>query len=204
MTGGVAGFALRYPKAWHVIEAEGAGCETLYPAAMLRRLAGLPADHANRHDFQCLDAPGGGSAVLRPQLMRDEALTPTLAGVFLGRPDLWRDHINQHVFFWVTPDRRDRFINACVRLRGKGVNARAPVVIEIATASLPVAHIFFSLINSGSAIWGGGRAQRDETTLRPLHSWHGERVAELAIRGPVPLATDAFRSVRTRVIEKSG
>jgi hypothetical protein len=202
MSGCVDAFALRYPKVWHVIEAEGAGCETLYPAATLRHFAGLPADHANRDDFQCLNAPGGGSAVLRPQLMRDAALTRTLAGAFSGRPDLWRDHINRHVFFWVTPDRRDRFINACLRLRGKG--ARAPVVMEIATASLPFAHTFFSLINSGSAIRGGGRTRRDETTLRPLHTWRGERVAELAVRGPVPLGADALRSVRNRLIEMSG
>ena len=37
MIGG-EGFAARYPLVWHVIEAEGAGCESLYPAATLRRL----------------------------------------------------------------------------------------------------------------------------------------------------------------------
>ncbi len=191
MSGGAEGFARRYPLAWHVIEAEGAGCETLYPAATLRRLAGLERDSANRDDFQVVSLPGNRSAVLRMQLMPDVALARTLAGAFSGRPDLWRDHINQHVFFWVTPDRRDRFITACIRSRAKGAIAtgRPPTVIEIDVAFLLATHrtAFFALINTGSTILGGGRTRRDETTLRPVHEWRGAHAAELAIRGPVPL-----------------
>jgi|HubBroStandDraft_1064217.scaffolds.fasta_scaffold45777_2 hypothetical protein len=185
-------FAARYPRVWHVTEAEGAGCEILYPAAILRDLASVPDDNANRDDFQCVSLPGGGQAVLRMQLMRDERLCPTLTGTFSGRPDLWRAHINRHVFFWVSEDRRDRFIKACIRLRGRGAlgPGDAPVVIELDTAVLLEAHstaAFFSLINAGSTVRGGARARRDETTLRALSDWRGERVVELAILGPVRL-----------------
>jgi len=65
------------------------------------------------------------------------------------------------------------------------------VVIELDTALLLAAHettAFFSRINTGSTIRGGAWTRRDETTLRPVHSWAGERAAELAIRAPVPLA----------------
>jgi hypothetical protein len=198
MTGGVAegveGFAERYPRVWHVMEAEGAGCETLYPAATLRCLAGMPPDPANRDDFQLLTLQGGSQAILRKQLMPDKRLRPTLAGIFSERPGLWRHHIDQHVFFWVTNDRRDRFVSACARSRARGAigSGLAPVVIDIDTASLLAAHhevAFFSRINTGSAILGGARTRRDEATLRPLHSWRGERAVELAIRGPVPIST---------------
>ncbi len=172
MTGGLAAFAARYPVLWHVIEAEGAGCDTLYPAATLRRLSGLPSDSMNRDTFQRLELPGGASAILRLQLMRDERLLPTLAGAFSGRPDLWRDHINQHVFFWVSEDRRDRFLQACVRLRARGAPAlvAAPVVVAVDTAMLLATHgdmAFFSRTNTGSTKRGGARTRRDETTLRP-------------------------------------
>jgi hypothetical protein len=189
----IGGFAARYPVVWHVIEAEGADCRTLYPAAMLRRLAGLPPDDANRDDFQCLPAPEGNPAVLRMQLMRDEALRPTLAGAFFGQPGLWRAHLNQHVFFWASEDRRDRFITACMRLRARGVLGPGgePVVMAIDTEALLAAHrsdAFFSVINTGSTVRAGARVRRDETTLRRVAEWRGERPVELAIRGPVALA----------------
>jgi hypothetical protein len=189
---GANGFAARYPRVWHVIEAEGAGCEILYPAATLRRLASLQDDNTNRANFQRLSLPGGDQAVLRPQLMRDERLCPTLAGTFSGRPDLWRGHINRNVFFWVSEDRRDRFISACIRSRARGAMSpgRAPVMIELETTSLLATHreaAFFASINTGSTIRGGARARRDETTLRLLSDWRGQRVVELAIRGQVNL-----------------
>jgi hypothetical protein len=185
-------FAARYPRVWHVTEAEGAGCEILYPAATLRHLASVPDDNTNRDDFQCVSLPGGGQAVLRMQLMQDERLGPTLTGTFSGRPDLWRAHINRHVFFWMSEDRRDRFIKACARLRARGVlgPGAAPLVIELDTGSLLRAHhevAFFSLINTGSTVRGGARARRDETTLRAVRGWQGERAVELAIRGSVTL-----------------
>jgi hypothetical protein len=188
----VTRFAARHPCAWHVTEAEGANCETLYPAAVLRCLAGLPADRANRDDFQHLTLPDGSSAILRPQLMPDARLEPVLAGAFAGQPDAWRDHINQHVFFWLQEDRRDSFISACVRFRARGASGPvpAPIVIELDMRRLLNAHCqtaFFSRINSGSTVRGGARARRDETTLCPLSSWRGERAVELAIRAPVPL-----------------
>jgi hypothetical protein len=190
--GGIAGFAERYPLVWHVIEAEGAGCGTLYPAATLRRLSGLAADGTNRNEFQRLDLPGGAQAMLRLQLMPDERLRPTLAGAFAGRPDLWRELINQHVFFWVSEDRRDRFLNACTRLRRRNAAepVKAPVVIAADTALLLARHAgvaFFSMINSGSTVRGGARTRRDETTFRSAHAWSGERVVELAFREPVIL-----------------
>jgi hypothetical protein len=193
---GVEGFAARYPRVWHVMEAEGAGYDTLYPAATLRRLGGLAADSANRDDFQRVDLPDGTVAILRKQLMRDERLRPTLAGGFTGQTDRWREHINQHVFFWISRDRRDRFIAACVRLRAEGTvgPGAVPIAIEFGTAALLAAHheaAFFSLINAGSTIRGGARTRRDETTLRPVHSWAGEQAVELAIRGAVPRRPNA-------------
>lgn len=192
----MTGFATRHPRVWHVMEAEGEGCAVLHPAATLCRLAGQWQDGANRNDFQRLILPDGTAAVLRLQLMRDERLAPTLAGRFSGRPDLWRAHIDRHVFFWVSPDRRNRFLNACARLRAKGAMGAgaAPVVIELETAALLAAHgahAFFSTINSGSTLRGGARTRRDETTLRPLADWRGERVAELAVCASVPLAGGA-------------
>jgi hypothetical protein len=197
-TGGIAGFAARYPLVWHVIEAEGAGCDTLYPAAVLRHLSGLPADSTNRETFQRLELPGGSPAILRLQLMPDARLGPTLAGVFIGRPDLWRAHIDRHVFFWVAEDRRDRFLRACVRLRARGATGPvpAPVVIAVDTALLLAGHgeaAFFSRINTGSAVRGGARTRRDETTLQALPLWCGERAVELAIREPVRLGPATCR-----------
>jgi hypothetical protein len=199
MIRGIAGFVRRYPRVWHVIEAEGAGCDTLYPAATLRRLSGLPDDNANREAFQRLELPGGAPAILRLQLMPDARLNPTLAGAFAGRPDLWREHIDRHVFFWVEEDRRDRFLRACVRLRARGTMAPAaePVVIAVETRSLLEAHgesAFFSCINTGSTLRGGARTRRDETTLQALPLWRGERAVELAIRGPVTHGKPALRN----------
>ena len=193
MTGGLAAFASRYKRAWHVMEAEGEGCQILYPAATLRGLAGLNADNANRDDFQRLTLPGGRIAILRQQLMRDDLLGLTLRGPFSGRPDLWREQINQHVFFWLSDDRRDRFTNACIRLRARGSigTGMAPIVVEIDTVSLLAEHgaaAYFSVFNTGSTIRGGAKARRDENTLRLISTWHGERAVELAIRAPVPLA----------------
>jgi hypothetical protein len=195
MIGGIAGFAARYPLVWHVIEAEGADCDTLYPAATLRRLSGLPADDTNREAFQHVDLPGGASAILRLQLMPDYRLAPTLAGPFSGRPDLWRAHIDRHVFFWVAEDRRDRFLRACVRLRARDATGPVPtpVVIAIDTALLLAMHAevaSFSRINVGSTVRGGARARRDETTLRPVPRWRGEPAVELAIRGQVALTPE--------------
>ena len=195
MIGGIAGFARRYPRVWHVIEADGARCDILYPAATLRRMSGLPPDSANRDAFQRLELPDGAPAILRLQLMPDARLSPTLAGAFSGRPDLWRAHIDRHVFFWVTEERRDRFLRACVRLRPEG--AATPVVIAIDAPALLEVHgeaAFFSCINTGSTLRGGARTRRDETTLQPLTLWRGERAVELAIRGPVPLTCVAVRS----------
>jgi hypothetical protein len=185
-------FAARYPRVWHVMEAECAGCGTLYPAAALGCLAGLPLDGASRDDFQRLTLPGGGTAVLRKQLMPDQRLIPTLRGSFAGRPDLWRGHINRHVFFWVRDDQCNGFRKACARDRARGVlgSGSAPLMIQIDTAALLAEHhemAFFSLINAGSTNRGGARARRDENTLRPLHTWRRERVVELAIRRPVNL-----------------
>ena len=50
------------------MEAEGAGCRTLYPAAMLLALCGQNRNDENRDAFQHLRLPGGSLAILRPQL----------------------------------------------------------------------------------------------------------------------------------------
>jgi hypothetical protein len=193
VTDGAARFVARYPVLWHVMEDEGAGCDRLLPAASLRRLAGLPDDPANRDDFQRLTLADGRVAVLRLQQMRDSDLLPTLAGSFTLRPDLWREHIDQHVFFWASDDRRDRFLRAVTRLRSRSRTAPAtapPVLFALDTEVLLQRHAataFYSVINTGSTVRGGARARRDETTLRPVGLYHGERVAELAIREEVAL-----------------
>jgi hypothetical protein len=105
LSDGAARLAARYPRAWHVIEADGAGpwlMETgLLPAADLR------CGGANRDFFDCVDLGDGRTAVLRPQQMPDGRLLPTLAGAFAARPDLWRQHVDRHVFFWTEARRRD-------------------------------------------------------------------------------------------------
>ena len=140
---GAARLAARYPRVWHVIEADGAGAwltETgLLPAAHLYRLAGLEADGANRAAFQRVELSSGRIAILRPQLMADPPLTATLAGSFAGRPDAWRRHIDAHVFFWPEPRRRDGFVRACARLRARGSvgsDTAPPRVLAIDTAAL--------------------------------------------------------------------
>lgn len=193
---GIQRFCTRYPRVWHVIEAdglEGARLHGLRPAIELRALAGLVDDHQNRPDFLPLVLPGGGGAVLRPQLMLDADLTPTLAGAYLGRPDLWRRLIDSHVFFWATADRRDRFLNAVTWARRQSPGARSskrPVMLEWDTQALLTVHgaaASYSVINTGSTVRGGARTRRDETTFRPVAEFASEKkpAAELAIRATV-------------------
>ena len=193
MTDGATRFAARYPFVWHVIEAEGAGpwlaSTGLLPAAALLRMAGVPADNRNRDDFRRLALGDDRVAVLRPQVLADHRLAPTLSGGFAGQPEAWREHINAHVFFWTEQCRRDAFLRACVRWRGRshGAPARAlPVVLTIDTAALLQRHAdsaFFARINTGSTVRGGARVRRDETTLAPVAGYRSGPVAELAIRG---------------------
>jgi hypothetical protein len=184
---GAARLAARYPRVWHVIEADGAGPwlrETgLLPAADLHGCG------ANRQGFGRVDLGSGRAAVLRPQQMPDRRLLPTLAGAFAGRPELWRRHVDRHVFFWTEARRRDAFTRACVRLRGTG--GPPPVTLALGTAALLERHgeiAFFATINIGSTVRGGARTRRNENTLRPVAEYRSGPVAELAIRGRVELA----------------
>ena len=192
MNEGAARFAARYPVVWHVIEAEGAGdwlAETgLLPTAGLLRIAGTTDDGANRNEFRTLPLGQGRIAVIRPQVMPDDRLRPTLAGRFRDQPDRWRRHINGHVFFWTEPRRRDAFLRACQRFRPW---AAAPVMLEFDTASLLAGHAacaFWSRINTGSTMRGGARTRRDEDTLQLVGSYRSGPVAELAVRGQVTVA----------------
>ena len=192
MNDGAARFAARYPVVWHVIEADGAGdwlSDTgLMPTAQLLRIAGLTNDGVNRNDFRTLSLGRARIAVIRPQLMPDDRLRPTLAGGFHDQPNAWRRHINAHVFFWTEPRRRDAFLRACQRFRPW---AAAPVVLEFDTASLLAGHAafaFWSRINTGSTVRGGARTLRDENTLQSVRSYRSGRVAELAVRGQVAVA----------------
>jgi hypothetical protein len=195
MTDGATRFAARYPVVWHVIEADGAGpwlaTTGLLPAAALLHMAGAAADHRNRDDFRLLALGDDRVAVLRPQLMADRRLTPTLSGSFAGRPEAWRGHINAHVFFWTEPRRRDAFVRACVRSRSRSNAAPAsapPLILTIDTAALLARHgesAFFARCNTGSTVRGGARVRRDETTLAPVAGYRSGPVAELAIRGCV-------------------
>ena len=198
MSDGAARFVARYPRVWHVIEADGAGAwlaqTGLLPATELFRIAGLQPDGANRDEFRRVDFDGGCTAILRLQQMRDNKLLPTLAGRYTGRPDLWRQHIDSHVFFWATIARRDKFIAAIRRDQAKSrqrLSVGPPVVIEVDTEALLTrseSAAYFARFNTGSTVLGGARARRDETTLRPVASYHSGPVAELAIRGRVDLS----------------
>ena len=165
---------------------------------MLRALAGAPDDGANRTGFQRLELGAGRIAVLRPQLMADRFLTPTLAGRFAGQPALWRRHIDQHVFFWTEHRRCVAFLRAAVRWRtAESAAASPPHVLAFDTARLLsdlAAPAFFSRINSGSTLRGGARVRRDETTLAALATYRSGPGAELAVRGPVTLRGLARRS----------
>jgi hypothetical protein len=182
LSDGAAHLAARYPRAWHVIEADGAGpwlMETgLLPAADLR------CGGANRDFFDCVDLGDGRTAMLRPQQMPDGRLLPTLAGAFAARP-----HVDRHVFFWTEARRRDAFFRACTRLRG--TSWPPPVVLAFDTASLLKQHggiAFFATVNTGSTVGAGARTRRDENTLRPVAEYRSGEIAELAIRGRVALA----------------
>ncbi len=192
MSAGAARFATRYPLVWHVIEAEGAGpwlARTgLLPAAELLRRAGVTADGRNRDDFRCVRLASGTVALLRPQRMPDATLTPTLGGTFCGRPDAWRRLIDSHVFFWTDPRRRDRFVQACMRLRARSCAASGtiqPIVLAFDTAALLGRHgdcAFLARFNTGSTVRGGARVRRDETTFVPLTRYRSGSVTELGIR----------------------
>ena len=163
----------------------------------LRNCTGLPDCRraaATALDFVVARLPGGGVALLRPQLMRDADLLPSLGGGFAGQPALWRAHVDRHVFFWACPVRRDRFLAAVRRLRARSLTAplqRPASVLTIRTAPLLARHgadSFVSRVNIGSTLRGGARIRRDEATLCPVASWRGGTVAELAIRGAVELS----------------
>jgi hypothetical protein len=126
--------------------------------------------------------------------MPDHRLLPTLGGTFAGRPDLWRSHVDRHIFFWVEPRRRDAFVRACTRLRRQ--SRAPPVVLTVDTSTLLEGHgviAWFATINTGSTLRGGARARRDETTLRPIAHYRSGAAAELAIRGRVDLRDIAWR-----------
>lgn len=191
---GAGRFAARFPTVWHVIEAEGLPAARrfgLLPAAGLRALAGAAACDANRDDFAPLALPGGHTAVLRFQLMRDEALRPSLRGAYAGRPDLWRAMLDRRVFFWADPDRCRAFVRATRRERAKsrGAPGKAePVVLAVATADLLRAHAAraaYSTFNTGSPVRGGKRTPRDEHSFRPVAQYRGEKAAELVVEGGV-------------------
>jgi hypothetical protein len=198
MSAGAARFTSRYPVVWHVIEAEGAGpwvaTTGLLPAAELLRRAGIPADGHNRDDFRRVTLDNGTVALLRPQRMPDATLTPTLGGTFCGRPDAWRQLIDSHVFFWTDPRRRDRFIEACARLRARSRSARStigPIVLEFDTAALVGLHgeyAFLARFNAGSTVRGGARVRRDEATFVPLTLYRSGSVAELGMRCSVAVS----------------
>jgi hypothetical protein len=197
VTTGAARFVARYPRVWHVIEAEGAGAWLmamgLLPAATLFQLSGLADDGSNRDCFRRLELGGQRKAILRPQLMPDARLVPTLGGAFADNPTAWRRHINAHVFFWVEERRRDAFVRACVRLRAHEV--APPRVLAIDSAALlrnHAASAFFTRINTGSTMRGGGRVRRDERTLVPVARYRLGRVAELVFRGPVAIDGGRF------------
>jgi hypothetical protein len=200
---GAARLAARYPCVWHIIEADGAGpwlTETgLLPAAHLR------CSSANRDSFVRVDLGHDRAAVLRPQQMPDRRLLPTLAGAFAGRPDLWRRHIDRHVFFWAEARRRDAFSRACIRLRRTA--GPPPVVLAFDTAALLERHgaiAFFATINTGSTVRAGARARRDENTLRPVAEYRSGAVAELAIRGRVDLLLVRDRSGNDQPHDRTG
>jgi hypothetical protein len=180
------------------MEAEGAGPWVqdmgLLPAAALCDLAGVAPDGSNRDDFQHINLGAGRTAVLRLQQMADRRLRPTLAGSFRDRPELWRQHIGSHVFFWATEERRDKFIAATERDRARRpreLSVWPPVIFEIKTAALLDRcgeFAYFATFNTGSTVLGGARARRDENTLRSVADYRSGPIAELAIRGRVDLA----------------
>jgi hypothetical protein len=196
--GGAARLAARYPRVWHVMEAAGAGPWLhdmgLLPAVALCDLAGVALDGSNRDDFLHLDLGAGRTAVLRLQQMADRRLRPTLAGSFRDRPEVWRQHIDSHVFFWATQERRDKFVAAIERdraRRGRGLLVRPPVIFAIDTVALLDrcgASAYFAAFNTGSTVLGGAFARRDECTLRPVADYRSGSIAELAIRGRVDLS----------------
>jgi hypothetical protein len=198
MSAGAARFAARYPRVWHVIEAEGSGPRLatmgLLPAMELLRRAGITADGQNRNDFRHVRLDNGTVALLRPQRMPDATLIPTLDGAFRERPEAWRQFIDSHVFFWTDPRRRDRFVQACMRLRARSRSAGGtmrPIVLEFDTGALlglHGEHAFLSRFNAGSTVRGGARVRRDEATFVRLTGYRSGSVAELGIRSPVEVS----------------
>ena len=148
-----------------------------------------------------LDHPEAGRAVVRDQKPMDDAglRRCLLDGL---TPADWYRLLNARVFFWLTPARLDRLLQA------RPYRALKHDVLALDTAALVAAHrerITLSPINSGSTRpfpCARGRATFLSIADYPYEHWRrrrpaGERAVELAVVGGVPDVARYVRGVTT-------
>ena len=119
--------------------------------------------------------------------MPPERLGPLLQGVTVER---WYEFLNGKVFFWVTQQRLEGFLNA------KPYRNRVHDVLAVDTAELLRRHwerITISSINTGSTY---NRSPRSLETLRPIAAHRRADVVELAVERHVPDVAEFTLSVR--------
>ncbi len=133
-----------------------------------------------------LEHPEHGTAVIRDQ----KPLIPgNLAKVLTDMtPQQWCGTLNNRVFFWPDPKRRDSMMAAYSR--------EDLLVLTVNTASLLDAHldrVELSHINSGTVRFAN--SPRGSGTFRPIPDYDQRSLAELCVVGGVPDVLDHVEAV---------
>lgn len=201
-------FAARHPTLWRISargSAEGIRRHGLLCAETIARLAGHPLAPARRPRAVRLALPCGGPVVLTDNAPLSEGKLARVLDDGLAPAD-WMRMLNGRVFFW--PDREGGAGNAAARRRlgyadewhafdtlallapawdraevapiNTGATLRAPPRRGLAT--------FAPLAGLDLDAWRRGR--RDTGVVKGL-----DRVREVTVRGDLPHAGDALRSV---------
>jgi len=203
-------FVLRYPRLYHIAEAES------WPSILRHGLLSTTAlldlfgvDGARRQAIESRHRPESvaitheehGSAVIRDQIpMRETALTRCLRGC---SPRQWYEFLNRHVFLWVNEERVQTLLSA------RAYRTREHVVITVRTSPLLERHdrrARLSPINSGSTIYRP--VPRSLETFATLDAYpYNERrrirgianaVVEVAIDYSIPDLSDFVERVERR------
>lgn len=190
-------FVDRYPRVWHLTEAEGwPGIERhgLLSVSALLDLYGLggaeryAVERARRADSVPLAHPEHGRALVRDQRpMHEAVLRRTLVDM---EPEEWFALLNRRVFFWVSPQRVRRHRAAALNL------PRRQMLLAIDTAALLARHgdrVELSPINSG-ATFPLSKRPRGRDTFASLTDYPWAERHRTARREPVVELT-VLRSV---------
>ena len=180
-------FVSRYPRLYHVAESgswPGIRRHGLLSTSALLDLFEVAGPERSRIESECRPEPipiehrEHGVAVIRDQRpMPPERLGPLLDGVTVKT---WYELLNGKVFFWVTQERLEGFLNA------KPYRNRVHDVLSVDTDELLRRHwnrVTVSSINTGSTY---NRRRRSLETFRPVAAYRRADVVELAVERHVP------------------